>query len=197
MIRAAFAAAALSLSGCASFNADIRSTPETVPPGDRLPLRVGVFVSEETRAFRSRVGIPGGEWLFPFGRDLADVTAETLSQIFDRAEVVSNRDYGDFDLIVEPQFDPATRVDMSLSSSRALVALTFDVTDARGSRWRKTFSGVVTTNGDTSAMPSQGQAVSKAVLAAAVAMRAELDAAKYRVRASATPSAAGASWWAK
>lgn len=196
------AASALALAGCvAPMLARIHSAPERVPAGARLPLRVGLLISNETLNFQAHAKIPLGEWLYPFGRDLPTVAEQTLSQVFARVTPVETADFRSYDLIVEPRFDAAaTHVDMSLTRCRVVVAMTFAASDASGVKWSKDVVGEVVTDGGIDAMRARhGQAVSKAVLAAAVAMREDLAAVAPRAAKEPVPAAAAApdSWWAK
>ncbi|MFI5344822.1 MAG: hypothetical protein ACHQ51_00460 [Elusimicrobiota bacterium] len=201
LLSALLAAAALAASGCAqSFVAAIHSSAEAPPSGRLLPLRVGLLVTDETRNYLFVAKVPFGQWQYPFGRDLPTVAEQTLSGIFEQVTPIETRDYASYDLIVEPRFDPAgTSVDLSISRCRVVVAMTFEASDASGVKWSKLVSGEVETGGGINEMRARhGQAVSKAVLAAALAMRAELGPAASAVpEQRAEPKAAQENWWAK
>jgi hypothetical protein len=175
------------LPGCAaiSMQAPIRSTPERLPIAERLPLRIGLLISGPTLDYKFHAKIPMGEWVYPFGKDLPEVCRQTFLQVFDSVTLVQSRDYQSYDLIVEPQFDEAaTHVDMSFSAIRLVVGMSFDASDASGTKWRKNVVGDITTGGEKSQIESHGQAVSKAVTAAALAMRAELASARPKTKVS-------------
>ena len=198
LAAAVLLAAGFALTGCATaFNAPIHSTAEAIPAGDRLPLRVGVLISEPTLGYQCRAHIPLGEWVYPFGRDLPNVAVQTFSQVFENVALVQSPDYQNYDLIVVPTFDEqATHVDISMSSILVHVAMSFAASDAKGVKWRKDFAGDLTTPGNNDAFAVHGQAVSKAVAAAAMAMRADFASARPRGEpAEAAPAAAA--WWAK
>lgn len=197
VLAAVLLAGAFALTGCATaYNAPIHSTPETVAPGDRLPLRVGVLISEPTLGYQCHAHIPLGEWVYPFGKDLPSVAVQTFSQVFDNVALVQAPDYQNYDLIVTPTFDEAaTHVDISISNIHVAVVMNFEAADASGTKWRKSFTGDLTTDGNKSSFNQHGQAVSKAVAAAAAAMRTELASVKPRPQPGAAP--ADAAWWAK
>lgn len=202
LTAAVLTATAAMLTGCAtmSMQAQIRSTAERLPIADRLPQRIGLLISEPTLDYKFHAKIPMGEWVYPFGKDLPEVCRQTFLQVFESVTLIQSRDYQAFDLIVEPQFDEAaTRVDMSFSTIRVYVGMSFDAADASGSTWRKNVVGDITTSGKMTEMESHGRAVSKAVAAAALAMRAELASAPARAKAEtpADSSKPAAAWWAK
>jgi hypothetical protein len=198
LLAAVLLAGSFALTGCATaFNAPIHSTPEVLAPGERLPLRVGVLLSQPTLGYQCHAHIPLGEWVYPFGKDLPSVVLQTFSQVFENVALVQAPDYSAYDLIVAPTFDEqATHVDISISTIRVSVAMNFAVSDARGVKWQKGFTGELTTPGNTESFNAHGQAVSKAVAAAAVAMRSELAALRPRAEAAGT-APAEAAWWAK
>ena len=195
-----FVAAGTALTGCAGLTsqAAINASPETVPGSGKLPVRVGVLVSQTTRDFTVDAHIPLGQWAYPFGKDVERVAQQTFSQVFEEVSIASSPDYKSYDLIVEPQFDAAaTHVDLSMSSAHVVVAMTFDVTSAAGSVWRKSFTGEMTTGGTYPDMATHGQAMSKAVAAAAAAMRDQLGAAAQPKPAASASAGGPAPWWAK
>ena len=197
---AALVFSGLALTGCATmaFTAPIHSQAEQLPAGDKLPLRVGLLISEQTLGFQTHAHIPMGEWVYPFGKDLPEVARQTLSQVFDSVTLVQSPDFQSYDLIVEPTFDEAaTHVDISMSSIHVVVAMNFTASNASGVKWRKSVVGELTTPGSNESFQTHGQAVSKAVSAAAVAMRAELASARPRADAPSSAAAPAAAWWAK
>lgn len=199
LAASALLSSGLMLTGCAmGFNAPIHSSPETIAAGDRLPLRVGLLISDQTLAYQNHAHIPMGEWIYPFGKDLPEVARQTFLQAFDNVTLIQSRDFQGYDLIVEPTFDEAaTHVDISMSTIHVVVAMNFSASDASGVKWHKSVVGEVTTPGDNQSFQMHGQAVSKAVAAAAVAMRADLASAKPRAADSSPSGATPAAWWAK
>lgn len=196
----AVVSAGLMLTGCVTMpplTAPIRSRPEPLPVGEKLPLRVGLLISEAALGYQYHAKVPMGEWIYPFGKDLPEVARQTFLQVFDGVALVQSPDFQSYDLIIAPAFDDAaTHVDISFSTIRVAVGLTFEVMDASGVKWRKSFVGDLTTGGRREDQESHGQAVSKAVSAAAVAMRSEFASARPKAGASAAAPAAAA-WWAK
>lgn len=152
-------------------------TAEQLPVAEKLPLRVGLLIPESTLDYQYHAS---SEVAYQFGLNLPEVCRQIFLQVFDSVVFVQERDYRSYDLIIEPSFDDAkTRIDAPplfafSRATHAVIGMTFEAGNASGMRWRKSFVEDMTTGADGML---QGSAVSKAVAAAALALRSELASA--------------------
>lgn len=200
------AVGAFALSACAGIASTtaISANPETIPDGPRVPLRVGVLVSPEQRAFVAHGKIPLGEWLYPYGQHLEGLCAQTFAQVFDSAVPVASRDFAAVDLIVEPTFDQAaSQVVMTMSTISSTITVGFSASTATGPVWNKSFYGTTNTADDYNGMPQHGRSLSIAIAGAAKQMREDFSTpaflSKFGRSAAPGPNApaqsGGKAWW--
>lgn len=153
-----------------------RYTAEQLPVAEKLHLRVGLLIPQSTLDYQYHAS---SALVYQFGQNLPEVCRQTFLQVFDSVVFVQDRDYQSYDLIIEPSFDDAkTHVDalplfIFSRAAHAVVGMTIEAGNASGMRWRKSVVADMTTGADGM---FDGSAVSKAMAAAALALRSELVA---------------------
>ncbi len=185
---AAFAAMGLMGAGCGTtvLRVPMSYTAEQLPVAEKLPLRVGLLIPESTLDYQYHAS---SELVYQFGLNLPEVCRQTFLQVFDSVVFVQGRDYQAYDLIIEPSFDDAkTHVEalplfIFSGAAHAVVGMTIEAGNASGMKWRESVVGDMTTGADGM---FHGAAVSKAVAAAAAALRSELISSAARPRGGAS-----------
>jgi hypothetical protein len=154
----------LMLSDCAPHYLNANFDPPSVQRihgiGKPIPLKVGIYVSPESKQYKARALIPFGGWNYNFGDHLENVIFKSMLQVFDVVRIAHspNARSGDFDLVIEPKFDNAqTKIIMTITKVDVAAAVTYNISDRDGVFWRETFKGKIQTGGHIKSMKKQGQ----------------------------------------
>jgi len=180
---------------------DFPPSPLDSLPG-KLPLRVGLRVTPESRDFVTTAKLGLAHWRIPLGQGLAKAARGELEQAFDEVVPVSGEpDFSRYDIVVDPRFVlEQTQWKLRIGSVRAKLALRLTAAGPEGIFFDQAVTGERTFSDKIADFPQHGALVGEGLGRLVIALHDKLAGSELLARAQRSrpsPPPAGAPLAAK